>query len=242
LHWPRLFLASNGFARLEINYARIIGTAYPTFDPFPSETELQSFIQEYWKNYLLFLYEVDGQLWGQWDTRQELLPRYKTAADRRSPSPPEPAFTDWKKQYRQENNRFPKCFQKISETFPHGVGVGVGVGKNLCASKNDARVGRSSAIGSSPSSQETWFLAWWAEYWLRRGKKEARIAFFRHVKTQERFEQVLAATKAQKAEMLGREPKHRPYGSTWLNGERWEDEATEPTSAANQDDYPELKA
>ena len=33
------------------------------------------------------------------------LPRYKTAADRRSPSPPEPAFTDWKKQYRRENKR-----------------------------------------------------------------------------------------------------------------------------------------
>ena len=33
LHWPRLFLASDGFARLEMNYARIIGRAYPTFNP-----------------------------------------------------------------------------------------------------------------------------------------------------------------------------------------------------------------
>src|SRR5947207_15019864 len=95
LHWPRLFLASDGFARLEINYAKIIGRAYPTFSPIPSEADLQACLQEYAKNFLIFPYQVDGQPWGQWDTRKELLPRYKTAADRRSPLPPEPAFTEW---------------------------------------------------------------------------------------------------------------------------------------------------
>jgi len=50
--WARLFLASDGFARLEINYARIIGKAYATFNPVPSETELQSFLQEYTKKQL----------------------------------------------------------------------------------------------------------------------------------------------------------------------------------------------
>jgi hypothetical protein len=89
LHWPRLFLASDGFGRLEINYARIVGVAYPTFNPIPSETDLHSFIREYVENYLLFLYEVDGRCWGQWDTREELLPKYKTSKDRRSPNPPE---------------------------------------------------------------------------------------------------------------------------------------------------------
>ena len=74
LHWPRLFLASDGFGRLEINYALIVGKAYPTFKPFPSETELHSIIQEYAKNFLLFMYEVRGQIWGQWDTKSELLP------------------------------------------------------------------------------------------------------------------------------------------------------------------------
>jgi hypothetical protein len=64
LHWPRLFLASDGFARLEINYARIIG---------------------FNKNWPLFLYVFDRQLWGQWDTGKEFLQRYKTRADRRNP-------------------------------------------------------------------------------------------------------------------------------------------------------------
>src|ERR1700722_943603 len=99
LHWPRLFLASDGFGRMEINYARIIGRAYPTFNPIPSDADLQSFFREYAENYLLFLYEADGRLWGQWDTRKEFLPKYKTAIDRRSPNPPEPAFTEWMKRY-----------------------------------------------------------------------------------------------------------------------------------------------
>lgn len=257
LHWSRLFLASDGFARLEINYARIVGRTYPTFHPAPSETELQSWIQEYAKNYLLFLYAVDGQVWGQWDTRKELLPRYKKAADRRSPIPPEPAFTEWKKQYRSEITAFPKSFGKISETFLHGVGVGVGVGKNNCAS-DDARVAavlpldvvhlgasRTDSVSSQPpraasstqalaSQQEVWFAAWWAEYWHKRAKKTAWGAFRKHVKTEERFQVVMAATRAQTPEMLQREPSKRPYAATWLNGERWEDEIeTKPHTPVN---------
>jgi hypothetical protein len=269
LHWPRLFLASDGFARLEINYARIIGRAYPTFNPPPSETELQAWLQEYARNYLLFLYEFDGQLWGQWDTRRELLPRYKTAVDKRSPLPPENAFIEWKRRYREQNKAFPKCFGEISESFLHGVGVGVGIGggKNICASPaGNARVSLPPSIDEPPfettepdavfsvepanstkptrettSRQERWFSQWWDEYWLHRAKKAAREAFRRHVRTEARFQQVLAATRAQKPEMLTRERSKRPHGATWLNGERWEDETTEAVSAVNHDDYPELK-
>jgi hypothetical protein len=272
LHWPRLFLASDGFARLEINYARIIGRAYTSFDLVPPEGELQACLQEYARNSLLFVYEVAGQLWGQWDTRKELLPRYKTAADRRSPIPPEPAFTEWKRHYREENKAFPKCFGNLSESFLHGVGVGVGVGvgKTICASPiGDSRVGALSSIDDPPfettehgalfpveksarmkptkrpsvrdltPDQERWFAAWWPAYWLRKSKKGAREAFRKHVQNEERFQQVMAATRAQSSEMLSREESKRPYGSTWLNGERWEDEAsvTQPQQAAGGSMY-----
>lgn len=76
--------------------------------------------------------------------------------------------------------------------------------------------------------QESWFGVWWAAYWLHKAKKAARRAFGRQVKTAARFEQVMAATEAQTPEMLGREPQHRPHGATWLNGERWGDEAAGP--------------
>jgi hypothetical protein len=126
LHWPRLFLASNGFGRLEINYARIAGRAYGSFQRIPSETELQAILQEYIKACLLFPYTLDGQLWGAWDAKPECMPRYKTSDDRRSPIPPEPAFSGWKKAYRNDSKSFPKSFGKISEAFPLVV-VDVGV-------------------------------------------------------------------------------------------------------------------
>jgi len=265
LHWPRLFLASDGFARLEINYARIIGRAYPTFNPVPSETEVQAWLQEYAENYLLFLYEVDGQVWGQWDTRTELLKRYKTAQDRRSPVPPEPALTNWKRSYREEKKAFPKYRGNIPATFLRGVGGGVGVGKNTCASPAgnapggtplpDNPPGATEANAPFPSGpgrratslsltaeQEAWFSQWWAAYWRHRAKKAAREAFGKHVRTEARFQEIMAATLAQTQEMLVKDERYRPHGATWLNGRRWEDEAAPPPPAAAQDDYPELPA
>jgi hypothetical protein len=91
--------------------------------------------------------------------------------------------------------------------------------------------------------QEQWFTTWWHEYPVHKGKKDARIAFAKQVKTEVLFQQVLAATRAQKPEMLSREPKHRLYPASWLNGARWEDETEEPTLRPAQsasDEYPEL--
>jgi hypothetical protein len=78
--------------------------------------------------------------------------------------------------------------------------------------------------------QDAWFTEWWGSYWLHKSRKTARAAFGKHVKNQERFKEVMRATKEQSAEMLGREPSKRPHGATWLNGERWTDELLEAAS------------
>jgi hypothetical protein len=113
---------------LELNYHKIAARAYATLHPVPSEADVFGYIEEYAGNWLLFVYNVDGRLWGAWDCPTAFLPRYKTASDRRGPSPPEPEFSEWKKRYRTGNKSLPKCFGKFSGTFPHGVGVGAGGG------------------------------------------------------------------------------------------------------------------
>jgi hypothetical protein len=49
----------------------------------------------------------------------------------------------------------------------------------------------------------------------------------------------MAATRAQKPEMLSKEPSKRPHGASWLNGERWQDELSE-TNALNESKPPRV--
>jgi hypothetical protein len=237
LHWPRFFLASNGFGRLELNYYKIIARAYAMFRSVPTEAELFGYLKEYAENCLLFVYDGWGQLWGEWDTPPEFLPRYKSTSDRRSPVPPEPAFSDWKKSYHTEHARLPKSFDVLSARFllGGGDGEGIGDGKSLCAF-DKAHVEGNSFLsieeGQKPRCDQekidprlVWFETFWKSYWLSKAKKPALAAFLRQVKTEERFAEVMVAVKSQSPEMLSREPSRRPYAASWLNAERWQDES-----------------
>ena len=79
------------------------------------------------------------------------------------------------------------------------------------------------SVNGLTAEQSAWFTEWWAAYWRHVAKTPARKAFAAVVKTVDRFGQVMAATRAQTAEMLTREPQHRPHGATWLRQERWTD-------------------
>ncbi|MGA2713299.1 MAG: hypothetical protein ABSG41_09335 [Bryobacteraceae bacterium] len=89
-----------------------------------------------------------------------------------------------------------------------------------------AKVHQASSNKLSPE-RESQFAQFWGEYWTHKAKQESKAAFAKHV-TAPLFERVLAAVRAQKREMLEREPQKRPYAATWLNGRRWEDELIEP--------------
>jgi hypothetical protein len=151
LYWPRYFVASNTCARLELDYGKILTTVYWSFDPargdkIPTYDEFwKNHIAQYNTNYLLFCYEVNGRIWGQWDTDEHFLCEYKLKADKRTPEPPAEPFQHWKDAYKamkQKNSAKPfdlntlvvagapseksqKDFQKISN-ISDGVGGGVG--------------------------------------------------------------------------------------------------------------------
>lgn len=124
LFWPYFFLLSNGFGRLELTYHKLL-IPFLRFDPRPTEKEVEGYVSEYAANHLLYVYLVNGQVWGQWDCPSRLLRKYKTSEDRKSPTPPEPAFMEWKQSYRSDYNGF----AKVSEKFSLGGGEGGGVGE-----------------------------------------------------------------------------------------------------------------
>jgi hypothetical protein len=105
----------DGFGRLEIDWHRIMATVYCSFNPPPPWEEYMTLVREWEQAYLVFLYEVDGQMWLQFDVKPNWLPRYKTATDKQSPAPPEPEFSNWKKAYRAQNKALPKSSVKTNE-------------------------------------------------------------------------------------------------------------------------------
>jgi hypothetical protein len=56
---------------------------------------------------------------------------------------------------------------------------------------------RSSERKSLAVQQEKWFGEWWAVYWRRESRKPAWEKFRRMVLTEERFQEVMKATRAQ---------------------------------------------
>jgi hypothetical protein len=82
---------------------------------------------------------------------------------------------------------------------------------------------RRPAREETSAEQSAWFEQWWSAYWLKKDRARAHDAFCRHVKTQELFDIVLAATKAQFPEMIEKLPMHRPYAAGWLENKRWQD-------------------
>ncbi len=139
LHWPWFWCASNTVARLELDYQKVITRAYRQFTVKPSEDEFWALVGEFRKAYLLYIYERDGQIWGQWDTSEKYLQRHKLTADIRSPAPTVREFADFKNQYIEDKKlkashkfsvlsnfgNFPKV-REGSHTDVRGVGVGGG--------------------------------------------------------------------------------------------------------------------
>ena len=218
-------------------------------------------IREYVEAHLMFLYDHDGQHWGQWDTPERLLQKYKTAEDKRSPPPPEPAFTEWRSRYPHASTefaRFPRTFGNFSEelarNFPSGVGVGEGVGvgvgdgKNICSSNTDERVcDPSNPTSTNPASDskykqiDGWFDQCWSGYWRKVGRKAALKAFRQRVTTEETFKQVLAGIEAQRPTMLAKEEQDRVHFSTFVNGERWLDEVATTKLSAFEEAVAEIQ-
>lgn len=84
----------------------------------------------------------------------------------------------------------------------------------------------SGAVGVSKpiDQQKAWFDAFWALYPRKVDKANAEKAFGKKVNTQAIYDKAIAGIKAQRDELLTRPPDKIPHPTTWINGERWNDE------------------
>lgn len=82
--------------------------------------------------------------------------------------------------------------------------------------------------------QESWFAMFWSAYWRHDGKQAARKAYGKAAQTLEVANLIMAAMLNQRDVMLRRDEDKRPMASTWLNQERWEDEAARARASPSQ--------
>ena len=127
---------------MELNARAIIDAAYANFECKPSREQLTRWLQEYARQHLLFIYtDTQGHPWGQWcGVPERMLPRFKTAADKRSPAPPAKVLADYESEYARAKKSsedfidISEDFGNVpnpseeSETFPLGIGIGIGIG------------------------------------------------------------------------------------------------------------------
>lgn len=150
LYYPRFIMGANRLGRIRIDYHLLAGTICANFKPEdrPSEAELMAYVREYHEHRLLFIYQVENQLWGQFDVIKGTYGKWETKADKRSPAPPKNEYTLWIDENRRNSSKtskiasppgvtpnlpfencgktsevLPQNFQSSSEEIPHAVAV-----------------------------------------------------------------------------------------------------------------------
>ncbi len=105
LYWPYFYSLANGFGRIELDF-EALSFSFASFGAeAPTSAAIEGYFDEYLTAHLLFVYQVDDQRWGQWDTRRSYLKDFKTAADKKSPNPPEPEYRRWLQEQHGEDWR-----------------------------------------------------------------------------------------------------------------------------------------
>ncbi|KKM01373.1 hypothetical protein LCGC14_1795050 [marine sediment metagenome] len=115
LYWPPLFLAADGFGRLELDIESLIYRCFRGFKTPPTEEQVVGSFMEYKENHLAFLYESAGRWWCQFWTKPECRPRYQTKKDHESPKPPDSQYQRWLKSYPPETKGISKTSQNLRE-------------------------------------------------------------------------------------------------------------------------------
>jgi hypothetical protein len=191
LHWQRLYVAANGYARLELSYSGIISSVYRSFKNPPSEDQLWGFFEEFAANFLAILYQVDGVWWAQFDTSAKYMPRYKTARDENSPGPTvelldhhRNGYREWKKSKSIQNQRFQKFSENLGSVPKVSaavavVGVVVGAGAEVQNVSKTTSSHPEASLGESEANSD---LSIYKAYPRKVGKKAALISINKAIK------------------------------------------------------------
>jgi len=84
-------------------------------------------------------------------------------------------------------------------------------------------------VGVEAPSVDDDFEAFWS-VWPRKVAKKPAADVYRRIRRRVPAEVILAGARRYAAETAGREAEHIAHAKSWLNAERWTDEATRPAA------------
>lgn len=90
---------------------------------------------------------------------------------------------------------------------------------------------------ASAAADDAEFETWWKAYPRKTAKGNAR-APYRTARKKVSAEVLLVAAGAYAKSIAGKDPKFTAHAATWLNGERWLDEAPMATTLTAEDEWP----
>lgn len=265
--WSWFWCAGNTVGRVELNYREFTKTVFRQFKKPPTEQQFWDWVAEFHEAYLMFAYEVNGQVWGQWYVTEKYLPTYKAVNDKKTPAPNAADILKWQEKYTELKRSLisGKCrvftvsknFQiisevpKTSEEFHMGVErKGVernGEEENLCAADAAPEPADSMSLLPEIPEKKRPLKAWFDQqhdrwydtaYWRHIGKAESRKAFEKRVciivdrdgigyNAAVEFLIAMALDDRKRFEPTEDwEWRQNLHPATWLNQERWRDEAT----------------
>ena len=121
-----------------------------------------------------------------------------------------------------------------------GAGNGAGVGKQRPDQTRPDQIQTSlSPVADAPSKSAKMdddFAEWYAAYPRKTARGRALTAY-RTARKKADAATLLAAIKQQASQLMAKGSEFAPYPATWLNGERWLDEAPTPTLPDPEDEW-----
>lgn len=233
LYWPRLFIAANSCARLELSYTSIISKIFKNFRKPPKSDELWAIFEEYDKNCLAILYEVNGTWWCQFVTSEKYLPKYKRTRDSLTPAPPPDAldvfkfgYLEWKKTNSFTAHVFRNVLKVSDGKGREGVGVGIGVGEESTLARPLNGTGKAHRARFTPGEIESIY----ERYPRKVAKAEALRAISKaldNLDDQDPVGALRARVMQFAASPAGHKGQYVPYPASWFNAKHYLDDPKE---------------
>ncbi|WP_294205824.1 DNA replication protein [uncultured Solobacterium sp.] len=116
--------------------------------------------------------------------------------------------------------RLPNGCQMVAERLPQ-VSIGkVSIDKN---NKNNISCNKNSEI-EVLDQKEMWFESFWKIYPKHQDKKKAKQKFLKLCKDEKKYQEIMQGLRNVLPVWAKKDTKYIPMPTTWLNGERWNDE------------------